>query len=56
MKLIITLGVVIVGTLFGWFGALMDHGNWFGGWSLFLSSIGSLIGVWLGYKIYQLYF
>lgn len=53
MKISISLGVIIVGTIGGWLGALMDHGNWFGGWSLLLSCIGSLAGIWVGYKVYQ---
>ena len=50
----ITVGIVVVGTLFGWIGALMDHGNWFGGWSLMLTAIGSFVGIWVGYKVYHI--
>jgi hypothetical protein len=51
MKLMIFLGITIVGTFAGWVGALMDHGNWFGGYSIFLSTVGSFAGVWCGYKV-----
>lgn len=50
MKLMILLGVTVVGTLGGWIGALMAHGNWFGTWSILLSTIGSFVGIWVGYK------
>lgn len=53
MKLMIFLGVGAVGTLGSWLGALMDHGNWLGGWSLLLGTIGSLAGIWVGYKAGQ---
>jgi hypothetical protein len=56
MKFSITLGIFVVGTIGSWLGALMDHGNWFGGWSIFLGGAGSLAGIWVGYKVYQYYF
>ena len=55
MKTMIFLGVTIFGTVGGWLGALMDHGNWFGGWSILLSTVGSIFGVWVGYKVAQNY-
>jgi hypothetical protein len=52
MKLMIWIGIFVGGTLGGWLGAAMfDHGNWLGGWSILLSGLGSILGVWLGYKI-----
>ncbi|MGH7141920.1 MAG: hypothetical protein ACREF5_00340 [Candidatus Saccharimonadales bacterium] len=56
MKLMIWIGITVDGTIGGWVGALVDHGNWFGVWSLMLSGVGSLVGVWMGYKIGKLYF
>jgi len=53
MKLMIFLGVTVFGTIGGWLGAAMDHGNWFGAWSLLLSGAGSLFGIWAGYKTGQ---
>jgi len=53
MKLMILVGITAVGTLGGWLGALMDHGNWFGGWSMLLGTVGSLAGIWVGYKAGQ---
>ena len=49
------LGIAIGGTLGSWLGALVDRGNWFGGWSLLGSVIGSLAGIWIVYKINQNY-
>ncbi len=49
----IYLGIAIGGTLGGWLGAVMDHGNWFGLASILLSGVGSLIGIWVGYKAGQ---
>jgi uncharacterized membrane protein len=31
----------------------MDHGNWFGGWSILLGTIGAFVGVWAGFKAGQ---
>lgn len=53
MKLMIFLGITVVGTLGGWLGAAMDHGNWLGGWSILLGSVGSLAGIWVGYRVGQ---
>jgi hypothetical protein len=56
MKTSIFIGLLIGSTLFGWIGALMDHGNWFGAWSLILSTVGSFVGIWVGYRVYRDYF
>jgi outer membrane lipoprotein SlyB len=50
MKLMITIGIFAGGTLGGWIGALMTHGNWLSGWSILLSTVGSFGGIWIGYK------
>jgi uncharacterized membrane protein YeaQ/YmgE (transglycosylase-associated protein family) len=50
MKLFIFLGLTIGGLLGGWLGSVLDHGNGLGGWSILLSTIGSLVGIWVGYK------
>jgi uncharacterized protein (DUF486 family) len=50
MKLVITIGIFVGGTVFGWLGSLLDHGNWLGGWSILLSGAGSILGIWIGYK------
>jgi len=56
MKLMITTGIVGGSIVGGWLGALMDGGNWLGGWSILLSGIGSLAGIWAGYKVGKNYF
>lgn len=53
MKLMIFIGITTFGTLGGWLGAAMDHGNWFGAASILIGTIGSLFGVWAGYKAGQ---
>jgi uncharacterized membrane protein YeaQ/YmgE (transglycosylase-associated protein family) len=53
MKLMIMIGVTIFGTIGGWLGASMDHGNWFGAPSILLGAVGSFVGIWAGYKAGQ---
>ncbi len=53
MKLMIWIGITAGGLVGGWLGALMDHGNWLGGWSIILGGVGSVAGVWAGYKAGQ---
>ena len=54
MKLMITLGIFIVGTLGGYLGSLIDGGSsLIGVWSLGLSTVGSFVGIWVGYKAAQ---
>jgi len=53
MKLMIFLGITIFGTIGGWLGAAMDHGNWFGLWSILIGTIGSFFGIWAGFKAGQ---
>ncbi|MHB1865071.1 MAG: hypothetical protein ACYCPS_02820 [Candidatus Saccharimonadales bacterium] len=56
MKRMITFGILVFSSLFGWLGEVIDKGNWFGGWSIILGTLGAFIGVWVGYKVYTLYF
>ena len=49
----IFLGVTVFGTLGGWLGAAMSHGNWFSGWSILFTAVGSFFGIWAGYKAGQ---
>lgn len=49
----IFIGITLGGLLGGWIGALMSHNNWLSGWSIMLSGIGSLAGIWVGYKAAQ---
>ena len=49
----IFLGVAVFGTIGGWLGAALDHGNWFGGWSILFIRIGSCVGIWAGYRAGQ---
>ncbi len=54
MKFMIWLGILAGGTVGGLIGALFDGG--FGAWSILLSTIGSLAGLWAAYKIGKNYF
>jgi len=55
MKAMIWIGITIGGLVGGWLGGMLDHGNMLGGWSLFVGTIGSFVGLWIGYKISQNY-
>jgi len=50
MKLLISVSVLVFGSLGGWLGSLMDSGNMFGGWSILGTIIGSIFGIWMGVK------
>lgn len=51
----IWIGITIGGLIGSWLGGMLDHGNWLGGWSLLLGTVGSLVGLWIGYKVGQNY-
>ena len=57
MKLMILIGITVFGTIGGGLGNLLDHQSFFGfglgGWSILLSTIGSFVGIWAGYKAGQ---
>ena len=55
-RLIYTIGLLAGSTLFGWIGALFNNGNWLGGWSILLGTIGSVVGIWIAYKINRSFF
>ncbi len=49
MKLLIWIGITVGGALGGWLGAMLDHGNYMGAWSILLGGVGSIAGLWAGY-------
>lgn len=54
----IFLGVTVGATIGGGFGNLLDHQSFFsltnlGGWTILLSTIGSFVGIWAGFKAGQ---
>ena len=53
MKLMIWIGIIVGGAIGGYGGSLLDGG--LGLWSLGLSTIGSLVGIWAGYQIAKRY-
>jgi hypothetical protein len=56
MKLMISLGVLVFSSLGGLIGSAVDHGNGFGGWSILLTAVGGLFGIWVGYKAGKYFF
>ncbi|CAN5356179.1 hypothetical protein BH09PAT4_BH09PAT4_04310 [soil metagenome] len=56
MKLITWIGITTGGLLGSWIGAILDHGNYFGGWSILCGAIGSFVGLWAGYQLGKTYF
>ena len=50
-KTYIWIGITVGGILGGLIGTWLDHGNGLGPWTLLLSTIGSIIGLWGGYKL-----
>ena len=56
MKMSITINVLIFSTVGAWLGALPDHGNGLGGWSIIGGTLGGFLGIWVGYKIGKYYF
>jgi hypothetical protein len=55
MKLFIWIGIMVGGTIGGWLGAAMSGGNWLSAWSILLSAVGSIAGIWAGFKIAKSY-
>jgi len=51
MKKLIYLGITVGGLVGGWIGTILDKGNGLGPWSLALGTVGSLAGIWAGYKL-----
>lgn len=50
-KTYIWIGLTLGGVVGGIVGAALDHGNPFGVWGIVLSAAGSLVGIWVGYKL-----
>lgn len=53
MKLMIWIGITLGGLIGGWLGTMLDHGNGLGAWTILLSTVGGIVGIWAGYKIGQ---
>jgi len=51
MKKFIYLGLTVGGFLGGWLGSMFDGGNMLGVWGIVLGTLGSLAGIWAGYKL-----
>ena len=56
MKTLIFLGIT-VGSIIGTsIGMKFDHGNALGFWSITLGGVGSILGIWAGFKVGRNYF
>jgi hypothetical protein len=61
MKTAVWIGILIGGIIGGAIGNLFDHKSFFsltnfGEWTIVLSGVGSIVGIWVSYKIYKNYF
>jgi hypothetical protein len=54
MKPIIWIGITVGSGIGGLIGGYLDGG--FGIWSILLSTVGGLAGIWAGYKLGKMYF
>ncbi|HSX52766.1 MAG TPA: hypothetical protein VLF90_00115 [Patescibacteria group bacterium] len=52
-KAYIYLGIFIGSIVGGWIGSMFDHGNLLGLWGLALGTVGSFIGIWVGFRLGQ---
>ena len=50
-KSLIWLGIAVGSTIGGLIGSRFDHGSFFGVWGLTLGTVGSFVGIWVGFKI-----
>ena len=48
--MVISFSILVFSSIGGWIGQVMDKGNWLGGWSLLIGTLGAFMGVWIGYK------
>jgi uncharacterized membrane protein YeaQ/YmgE (transglycosylase-associated protein family) len=55
MKTMIYIGITVGSTIGAWLGSLIDHDPILGPWSLLFGTIGSFVGIWVGYKIAKNY-
>lgn len=55
MKLAIGIGVTVGSILGGWLGSLIDGASMFGLWGIIGSTLGGLLGIYVGYKLAQNY-
>lgn len=50
-KTYIWIGIVAGGLVGGWLGGVLDHGTMLGLWSIVLSGVGSIVGIFVGYRL-----
>ncbi len=50
-KTYIWIGILVGGLIGGSIGGVLDHGNMLGLWSILLSGVGSIAGIFIAYKL-----
>lgn len=50
-KSLIWIGIFVGSIVGSTLGSALDHGNFLGLWSILLGGVGSLVGIYAGYKI-----
>jgi hypothetical protein len=53
LKTYVWIGIILGGLIGGVGGSMLDHGNIFGLWGILISGLGSIIGIFIGYKLYS---
>ncbi|HSX46608.1 MAG TPA: hypothetical protein VLF87_01305, partial [Patescibacteria group bacterium] len=50
-KTYIWIGIFLGSIVGGGIGSIFDHGNVLGLWSLLLGTVGSIVGIWAGWRL-----
>lgn len=50
-KTLIYISIAIFGIIGGWIGSVIDNGSIFGMWGIIGSTLGGLLGIWIGFKL-----
>ncbi len=53
LKTCVWIGIIVGGLVGGAIGSVLDHGNMLGLWSILISAVGSIVGIFIGYKLYN---
>lgn len=50
-KTYIWIGIIVGGLIGGAVGSAIDHGNMLGLWGILMSGVGSIVGIFVGFKV-----